>query len=380
MNGGKETMQAEKEWRINRIRIAMEKAEIDGLLSFAPGWRRENVRYLTGSALRGSFVLSYLPFAGEPAAFTVMAQDEHAIKEYGWVKDVRPFNLQNCGEVVQRLKEGGTLKRLGIAHIELMPILFLEAIKKALPNIEVVSATKLMNQVRIVKSEWELEQIRRAGVVCSAGWEAFVRALTPNVMEYEIIAEVEAELKRLGAEDNFMLIASGGTEVKGMTPPGKRRLQIGDMVRTELTPQLNGYYAQICRSAVLGEPNEGQKKSFALFKEATEAGLSAVRAGVTAHDIACAENDVFRKYGYGEYCTSQYTRVRGHGHGLHPDEVPAILEGDHTILEENSVIIVHPNTYTPLAGYHVLGDPVVVKKDGYESLLTTERVLFTASV
>ena len=48
------------------------------------------------------------------------------------------------------------------------------------------------------------------------------------------------------------------------------------------------------------------------------------------------------------------------------------------MLEENAVIIVHPNTYTPLCGYHVLGDPVVVKKDGYEPLLTTERILFTA--
>ena len=55
-----------------------------------------------------------------------------------------------------------------------------------------------------------------------------------------------------------------------------------------------------------------------------------------------------------------------------------ILEGDMTVLEENSVIIVHPNTYTPLAGYHVLGDPVVVKKDGCELLTTTERKLFTS--
>ena len=43
-------------------------------------------------------------------------------------------------------------------------------------------------------------------------------------------------------------------------------------------------------------------------------------------------------------------------------------------------LVENPNTYTPLCGYHVLGDPVVVKKDGYEPLLTTERILFTAPV
>ena len=133
------------------------------------------------------------------------------------------------------------------------------------------------------------------------------------------VAAVEHELKRLGAEDNFMLIASGGREVMGMTPPGERRLQVGDLVRTELTPQVNGYWCQICRTAVLGEPDPAQRRSSELFLEALEAGLAAVRAGVTADEVARAENDVFRRHGYGEYCTSRYTRVRGHGHGLHPD-------------------------------------------------------------
>ena len=40
------------------------------------------------------------------------------------------------------------------------------------------------------------------------------------------------------------------------------------------------------------------------------------------------------------------------------------------------MVIIHPNTYTPLAGYHVLGDPVRVTKDGCEVLIETERKLF----
>ncbi|MCL7748552.1 M24 family metallopeptidase [Halalkalibacter alkaliphilus] len=370
----------EKEWRFSRIRRAMLEQEMDGLLAYAPGWRRENVRYITGGLIRSSFALAYLPIEGRSAFFSTLREDLHATEEQGRVEDSFLLSFPDCHELINRLKDGGAPKKLGIAHLELMPKLLLNKIQESLPTTTIVSATKLMDQVRLVKSNWELEQIRRAGVVCSAGWEAFVAALKPGATEFEIVANVEAELKRLGAQDNFMLIASGGKEVMGMTPPGNRQLQEGDMVRTELTPQLDGYYAQICRSAVLGEPNEGQNQSFKLFKEALEAGLSVVKAGVTAHEVAVAENDVFRKYGFGEYCTSQYTRVRGHAHGLHPDEAPAIIEGNDMVLEENAVIIVHPNTYTPLAGYHVLGDPVVVTKDGYEPLLTTERALFTASV
>lgn len=373
-------MSTERDWRYARIRQAMAGANLDGLLAFAPGWRRENVRYLTGAAVRGSFALAYLPAVGEPAAFAPWPDDREAIQNEGWIGDVRPLELPQCADVVARLKAGRASKRIGIAHLELMPMAILGGIRSALPDTQFVSATGLMNRVRLVKSEWELEQIRHACAVCDEGWKAFVEACKPGAQEFEIVASVEAKLKSLGAQDNFMLIASGRTEVMGMTPPGKRRLQPGDLVRTELTPQLNGYWAQICRTVVLGEPDEGQVRSFELFHEALEAGLSVTKAGVTAHEIAKAENDVFRKYGFGEYCTSKFTRVRGHGHGLHVDEVPSILEDEMTVLEENSVVIVHPNTYTPLAGYFVFGDPVVVKKDGYDTLLKTERTLFQAPV
>jgi Xaa-Pro dipeptidase len=368
--------------RLARVRDAMKKADLDGLLAFAPGWRRENVRYLTGALFRGAFAFAYLPADGPVTAFLGNPADAQAVRQAGWVDDVRTVDLPDSGEIASVVAAvGGGGGQIGVTQLELMPRAVFEPLSAGLPGgTRLVNATRMMDLVRLVKSDWELEQMRRAGVVCAAGWDAFVKALRPGVREYEVVAEVEAQIKSMGAQDNFMLFASGGDEVRGMTPPGNRQLQVGDMVRTELTPSLDGYYAQICRSAVLGPPSEGQLRSFDLFNEAVEAGLAAVRPGVTGGDIARAENDVFRKHGYGEYTSSKYTRVRGHGHGLHPDEIPSLLEDDETVLEENAVIIVHPNTYTPLCGYHVLGDPVVVTKDGYEPLLTTERILFTAPV
>ncbi len=366
--------------RLARVRDAMKKADLDGLLAFAPGWRRENVRYLTGALFRGAFAFAYLPADGPVTAFLGNPADAQAVRQAGWVDDVRTVDLPDSGEIASRGRGRRPRRRADRRHPAGAdaPGGPRAAARGTAGGAELVNSTRMMDLVRLVKSDWELEQMRRAGVVCAAGWEAFVKALRPGVREYEVVAEVEAQIKSMGAQDNFMLFASGGDEVRGMTPPGNRQLQVGDMVRTELTPSLDGYYAQICRSAVLGPPSEGQLRSFDLFNEAVEAGLAAVRPGVTGGDIARAENDVFRKHGYGEYTSSKYTRVRGHGHGLHPDEIPSLLEDDETVLEENAVIIVHPNTYTPLCGYHVLGDPVVVTKDGYEPLLTTERILFTA--
>ncbi len=121
----------------------------------------------------------------------------------------------------------------------------------------------------------------------------------------EIVADIEAHLRRRGCPDNFMIIGSGGKDVFGMTPPSERRIAAGDLVTTELTPAVEGYFAQICRTLVVGKANEAQRRAFGVFVEALEAGIAAVRPGVRAADVARAENDVFRKYGLGEYTTSQ---------------------------------------------------------------------------
>jgi Xaa-Pro dipeptidase len=374
MTAGAGVPRAERDRRYARLRAAMAEQRLDALLAFAPAWRRDNVRYLTGAPLCSAAGVAYLPAAGDPAAFVIRPADAAAIRAAGAVDDVRSLALPEIGELVARLREDVGRGRVGIAYAELVPHAIWHTLTRELPEVEFETATELMDRVRLVKSDWEIEQIRRAAAICDIGWRAFLEAMRPGVAEYELVADVEAVLKEADAEDNFMLIASGRDEVRGMTPPSDRRLEVGDMVRTELTPRWQGYWAQICRSAVLGTASSGQRHSWSIFEEAVASGLSSVRPGATAHDVAKAENDVFRRHGLGEYCSSQHTRVRGHGHGLHLDEFP-VVEGADTVLEPNVVLIVHPNTYTPLAGYHVLGDPVIVTDGGYEPLLQASREL-----
>jgi len=195
-------------------------------------------------------------------------------------------------------------------------------------------------------------------------------------MQYELIADVEAFFRLRGCADNFMIMGSGGQDVYAMAPPSERQIARGDLVTTELTPAVQGYFAQICRTMVVGTATEAQKRAFGVYREAMEAGIAAVRPGVTAADIARAENEVFRKYGLGDYVTNKYTRVRGHGLGLFTDTKPHILEDVATVIEAGMVMIVHPNTYHPDVGYMVLGDTVLVTESGAEVLCRTPRELF----
>jgi len=231
-----------------------------------------------------------------------------------------------------------------------------------------------------VKSPWEHAKVIEAIELAELGWQAMIDDLKPGIREFEIVAGVERELKRLGAEDNFMLIAFGNTEVRGMHPPEDRPIAVGELMRTEMTPQLDGYYAQICRTAVLGEPSDAQIDGYDAFVSAMNAGIDAVHAGVTSDEIAKVQNDVLRGRGLGMYCTTQYMRVRGHGVGLHVDERPGLQEGDPTVLPAGATIVIHPNTYHPVAGYIVVGDTVIVTETGSQRLSHADITIPSAAV
>src|SRR5579863_6621114 len=259
--------------------------------------------------------------------------------------------------------------------MEMMEARFVDAIRES-TNRAPVSATPFVEELRRIKTPDEMERIQKAAELADRGYEHFAQAAEIGMAEYELVAETEAFLKENGAEDNFMLIASGGVEVVGMTPPKERRFQEGDHVITELTPQIDGYWAQICRTLILGEPSDKQRESFAIFAEARQAAEDILKPGVDIADVAKAQNDVFRKYGYGEYTGPKYTRVRGHNLGLHADENPYVLEDVNYIVKKDMVIIAHPNTYLPLSGYMVFGDTLLVTENGCTCLNTTERKLF----
>jgi Xaa-Pro dipeptidase len=241
----------------------------------------------------------------------------------------------------------------------------------------IAPATALLDRLMLRKSPSEIAAFRRAAVLADEGYAVFLKAARVGRPEYALVADVEAFFRSRGCPENFQILGSGGKEVRGMHPPTERRLAPGDLVTTELTPCADGYYAQICRTLVLGKPSEAQQQAFAVYNGALAAGVAAVRPGATAGDVARAQNAVFRSHGLGDYVTSEYTRVRGHGLGLYVDARPAVLEDVDLVLEPGMTLIVHPNTYHPEVGYFVHGDSLRVTADGCEVLTKTPRHLFS---
>ena len=332
----------------------------DLLLLYGHTWRKDFFRCLINVNFSGPHALAAVDCSGEVQAVMSDPWDAEAVTDC-------PASFQFLEGLQNLGARGGTV---AIAGLEMMEARFTQPFANPVP------ATFEVEELRRVKTPREMDLMRKAADLADRGYQHFAAVIKAGMREYELVAEVEGFLKTHGAEDNFMLIASGGTEVTGMKPPTERQFREGDSVTTELTPQVDGYWAQICRTLVLGEPNAKQRESFSIFREAQQAAEDFLKPGVNIADVARVQNDVFRKYGYGEYTGPKYTRVRGHGIGLHCDENPYVLEDVNYTVKEGMTLIAHPNTYLPLSGYMVFGDSLVVTANGCASLNHTERKLF----
>src|SRR3954466_5169401 len=354
-----------------RLIGAMAEARLDMLLVYGNAWQCDYLRYATDFGIIEGQALALVRNDGHVTLYLDSPLEvERAELDCPTAEVIHATDLiAEVDAVLDRLRN----HRIGAAPQRLLP----RRIAARAQVLDISDQTAFVDRLLMGKMESEVDAIRRAAQVADEGYRVFMNAARSGRADYELIAESEAFFRANRVDDNFQIMGVGGVEVRGMTPPSGKRLKRGDLVTTELTPCVDGYYAQICRTLVVGEATSEQKGAHALWRESMEAGIATARDGVTAADIAKAENDVFRKYGMGKYTTSEFTRVRGHGMGLFADTKPHILEDVTTRIDAGMALIVHPNTYHPVVGYMVLGDGVAVTMDGCEVLTGTPRELFS---
>jgi Xaa-Pro aminopeptidase len=348
----------------------MREAGLDHVLLYGNAWQGDYLRYGADFGILEGHGLALVDADGAVELFLDSAADaERAELEAPGVRvHFAPDIARAAGAPLDRIANA----RLAAAPRRFMPQWLADPAR----GFKLDDATALVDKLLMHKNAGEIDAVRRAARIADEAYVEFLKAVRPGRRQYEIVADIEAHLRERGCPDNFMIIGSGGKDVLGMTPPSDRRIAAGDLVTTELTPCVAGYHVQICRTVVAGRASAAQRRAFGVFREALEAGVAAVRPGATAADVARAENDVFRRYGLGDYVTSKWTRVRGHGLGLFCDSKPHILEDVDTPLVPGMALIVHPNTYHPEVGYLVLGDSVIVTERGAEVLCGTPRELF----
>jgi Xaa-Pro aminopeptidase len=364
--------------RLGRVQAAMADRGLDGLLLYASGQhtmlRMDQVHYLSDVRVIGPHAVLVVPRQGDPGLLLTPRWDRERARELTWLAEVEAVDP---GELAARAASRcrDITGSLGLGGREGMPAGLAEALRQALGR-PLADAGDLLPSLAAARTPLELERVRSAAAIADEGFRVLCETARAGMPEHELAAEVEAAMQGAGSEDNFGMIAAGSHNI-AVRPPTDRRLESGDIIIGEITPCYRGYFAQLCRTLVLGPPTPLLREKFDLLLLAHERALAATLPGRPSAEIARAVNAVIGGAGYAEYCRQPYMRTRGHGLGFGAVVPYDLTEDARPELAEGMTFVVHPNQYLPETGYLMLGDTVAVRPGGPERLTRTPLRLFS---
>ena len=362
--------------RVARVQARMRSRGINGLIVYFNGQhhllRFNPLLYLSDYKTLGPAFL-FVPGEGEPMLLMSPDWDLPRATEsapFAAIEAVaEPALAFRAAELAKALR-----KPCAIVGRERMTVAFS---RKFLPLIDadIRADDGLVSGLAATRTEVELERVTRAAAIADDGFRALREAACAGMREYELAAEIEAAMQSAGSDDNYGLIGAGRHNL-AIRAPTDRRIEAGDVIIGEITPCYRGYFAQLCRTLVLGAPSPLQREKYDLLMRAQAAGLAAALPGKQSSDVALAINNVMAAAGYAEYCRQPYMRTRGHGLGF-GGVVPADLtETAREPLALDMTLVIHPNQYIPETGYLMLGDTVAIEAGGPRLLTQTPRQLF----
>ena len=261
---------------------------------------------------------------------------------------------------------------IGAAGLAALPSGLAMAISAALPAAR--AADGIVFDAARCKTEEEIASARAAARIAELGYAHLLEIARPGMSEDELALALKMHMKRLGAEDNFLLLCASPHN-RAVQPSTGRKLARGDVILAEITPSVGGQLTQICRTAVLGEPAPVLREKYELVVAAMNHGIAAARPSVPMARVCGAINAVLEAQGYGEYCHPPHIRRRGHGLGFASTRPGDVSLDNATPLEPGMLFMIHPNQYLPETGYLLCGEPVVLTANGAEVLTRAPSTL-----
>jgi Xaa-Pro aminopeptidase len=260
-----------------------------------------NVRYLTG-------------FTGSNAVLLVLPD------EMIFFTDPR-YRLQTAQQVKERsvIAAGNLLKAVGaLAARKKVKRIAVEESTMTLGEAELLrgkfeirAASGVIETLRMVKSPEEIEKIRASVVLNSRALEQALKKAKPGMREYELAAEIDYRMRKLGAESAAFetIVAAGPRSALPHAKPGNAKLEAGQMLLIDMGAMLDGYASDMTRMVHLGEPTKKYRDAYQAVLEAQLAAIAAVRPGRTGAQVDKAARDVLKAAGLGEAFVHS-TRIR----------------------------------------------------------------------
>lgn len=237
----------------------------------------------------------------------------------------------------------------------------------------VLSADNIIEKIREIKEQEELDYINQAAKIANQGFAHMLDFIKTGITEKEIAFELEFFMKRNGAEGLAFdsIIASGERGSLPHAAPTDRRIQKGDFITLDYGAKISGYCSDMTRTIGVGPLIPRQKEVYALVLEAQKNALSQLKVGVRASDVDKIARDIITASGFGMY----FGHGLGHGVGLEIHEAPTLIPSSAEVLEHNMVVTIEPGIYLPRDFGVRIEDLAVITNSDIITLSSVEKEL-----
>lgn len=363
--------------RTERAQIQMAAEGLDGLLLMT----EPELYYFSGfqtlfwqSPTRPWFL--FIPASGKPIA--VIPEIGAELMRRGWLDDVRTWSapqpeddgISILTELMSPLASKGARLGLMKGHETLlrMPLGDWERLMAALPGIRVADATGLMQALRMVKTDAEIEKLAHICAIGSATFAATPEFLRGGMPLDAVFREFRRTAIGLGADNAPYVVGAadqcGYADV--ISPPSERPLQRGDVLMLDTGCVWDGYFCDFDRNWAIGRADDAARRAYDVLWRATQAGIDAAKPGATCRDLFSAMSTVIAEL---DVSGGDIGRL-GHGLGMQLTEQPSHAAFDTTELKENMVLTIEPSlSYGN--GLMMVHEENIVVTDGAARLLTT---------
>lgn len=342
-----------------RLQEIQKEKEIDGLLVTSI----LNVRYVSG-------------FSGTTGLALIIGDKKYFITDFRYVaqgeKEVTKNGFEVICENISPLKKVGELlkeknvKKLGIENQNVTLDQF-ENFKKNFSDCEYVNLDNIFLKEREIKSEEEIEVIRESIKIAEKALELTIPKIKVGVKEKDIAAELEYQMKKLGADKpSFdIIVASNDRSALPHGVASNKEIEEG-FLTIDYGCFYKGYASDITRTFYVGQnPSKKHLEIYNIVKTANEMAIKAIKPGVTTHELDSVARDYINSKGYGD----KFGHGLGHGFGLQIHEYPGVsFKAEDKVLKEGMVITIEPGIYIDGFGGVRIEDDILITSKGYEVL------------
>jgi Xaa-Pro aminopeptidase len=348
--------------RVDKVRASLAKNQLDALMVSI----QENRYYLsgfTGEDTQFDESAGFLIISEKHQILATDSRYELQAKEQAGGYEVFCYKKSLEKELPKIIKARG-IRRLGfegnrISHKNYS--LYTQAFRKLAAPVEMISTENIVETLRRVKSEAEIQRTVNALQLAEKAFFQVLGRIRPGLTEKEVAWEMEKTMREAGAQSlSFpVIVASGPNSALPHAIPTDRKLQPGEPVLIDWGARLAEYCSDTTRTIILGKPDEKFMHVYETVVTARDTAASSIKAGASGTAVDKVARDIIEKNGF----AGKFGHSLGHGTGLAVHEGPRLspLKDDH--LETGMIVTVEPGIYLPGWGGIRMENQVVVRSD-----------------